>query len=183
MVWAANLLTFGSSSREFELCFSFFPCLFLWFVHAKMSNDVLVMIFIARDHDYFFFSHISEEILCCFISPLSPPLWLFWVFPAFWNSLQEWCKPVQKYLKKFKKSGTNWGGQSNAWLCQPFSHIFTKIKPIRCSDDDNMWVAMTASTWGMMICRMKKATNASVDGLIHWISGNYSFTSGCSLIE
>lgn len=36
-----------------------------------MSNDVLVMIFIARDHDYFFFSHLGRNLLLLYQPPLS----------------------------------------------------------------------------------------------------------------
>ena len=73
LVWAANLSTFRSSSREFELWFFLVCCLsfFLWFAHAEMSNDVLVMIFIARDHDYFFFSHLGRNLLLLYQPPLS----------------------------------------------------------------------------------------------------------------
>lgn len=56
-----------SFQRVRALNFLIFSFLFGSLEHAEMSNDILVMIFIACDHEYFFL--ISEEILLLLYQP------------------------------------------------------------------------------------------------------------------
>lgn len=118
LVWAANLSTFGSSSREFELWFFLVCCLSFFFGSFMQRCPTTFWSWSSLPVTMIIFFLTSRKKSAVALSAPSLRFDFFGYFQLFGTHCRHDVNQPKNIKKKFKKSGTNWGSQSNAWFCQ-----------------------------------------------------------------